>query len=110
MSVFNCLKREKTVSKDELRNQCAVARRELKQKWVGFNATVHFKEGVPLIERIEAFVTPAMTYYRKTYPSLLSRGPGLFWANLTAALLETETCDPNELDVALKSLEAKGAV
>ena len=106
MSVFDFLK-GKEPSRDELRRQCADARRELKQKWMGFIATVHFKEDVSLIQRIEAFATPAMMYYVKTYPSLMSRGPGLFWANLTAALLETESCDPHELDAALKSLEQR---
>lgn len=81
--------------------------RDIKEKWIYFNNTIHYKTEVPLAERIDAFAQPVSQFYRDKYPQLFVGGPQIFWIITCAAITEASTHPPDIVSAAVPQARAK---
>lgn len=81
----------------------------IRVKWISFNDTLKFKEGVPLSDVIEMFAAPVSQFVENNYPLLLAGGGKMFWMMLFTAILESGTHPKDEVNAAIAVLERKFA-
>jgi len=109
--MFNLFKRRKEEpSQDELRAVLRSAEAEVTAKWTHFVATAHFKDEVPLADRIDGFANPIQTFLFKKYPVLQTAPGGVFWLllfNSVAASKSHSTAQLNEAVATLKGRHAR---
>lgn len=96
-------------SADELKRLTAAACEEVKAKWVYFNETIHFKESVPLSQKIGSFAQPIQEFFKSKYPVLLLGPTEIFWLTVFTAILESGTHPKEKVNAAIEELRIKYA-
>ena len=109
--MFGFLKRRKAAppTARDLKATVADAEIELQRKWLQFVQTVHFKDGVSLSSRIEAFAPLAQEFIRRQHPLILTGPAGAFWLLIFNAVRESGTNTVDEINVAVRELRQKFA-
>ncbi len=92
---------------DELQTLTAMACEDIKAKWLCFDGKVHFKTGVPLSFKIDAFAESAHVFFKSKYSSLLLASSELFWLTIFKAVLQSNTHPKGEVNAAIAELELK---
>jgi len=78
---------------------------DIKEKWVYFNNTIHFKAGVSLAQRVEAFAQPVSQFFRESYPQLSLSGSKTFWLITFTAIAESGTHPASEVSTAMAQIQ-----
>lgn len=94
---------------DQMKASLVECTEQIRVKWIGFNDTLKFKDGVPLAGVIEMFAIPVSQFVENNYPLLLAGGGKMFWMMLFTAILESGTHPKNEVNAAIAVLEKKFA-
>ena len=82
------------------------ASNDIKEKWIHFNNTMHYKAEVTLAERIEAFGEPVSLFYRDHHPLLFALGPDVFWIIVYGAIRDSGTHPPDLVNAAVAQVRA----
>ena len=108
--MFNLFRRRKReTSPNELNSVVRAAEAEVAEKWLSFVNKVHFKEDVPLADRIDAFAVPVKDFVFARYP-VMNRAPaGVFWLILFNAVASSKTHTQAQLNEAVGTLKARHA-
>lgn len=96
-------------SADDLQRITSTATDEIKEKWLKFDETLPFKEGVPLSKKIDLFVQPVQEFISNKYPIVLTGPPDIFWLIIFNAILESGTHPKDEVNLAINELSKKYA-
>jgi hypothetical protein len=110
--MFGFLKRKKSAPLTVIELQAIVASAEIdiREKWVRFTQMLHFKDDVPLSNRIEAFAPLARDFIRTRYPIILTGPAGVFWLIIFDAVRQSGTNSVDEINSAIAELRQKFAV
>lgn len=101
--------RKKKALANQVKDQTDAIVADLASKWTVFCKTLHFKEGVPLSTRIEAFSMPAFHGIVQKYPIMKSAPPELLWMMILTAVQKAGTHSQDDINKSVKELEAKYA-
>jgi hypothetical protein len=104
--MFGWLKKRASTP-NELSALAQSATSDIRDRWLYFTKTIHFREDVPLAKRIESFATPIQEFLRVNYPGLKDAPAGVFWMMLVTAIAEAKTHESAELDRAVEQLRAR---
>ena len=77
---------------------------ELKDRWIVFVSSVHFRDDVTLADRIEVFAAPAREYISRYHPAIFDAPAGVFWMTILTAVIESKTHTPEEVNKAKDEL------
>ena len=81
----------------------------IKNKWIALNDKLVFKEGLPLSEIIEVFITPVREYIFSAYPEYYDAPNDLIWIMVFNAVMDSGTHPKSEVNEAVAELEGKYA-
>ena len=108
--MFGLFKKKPPVpSAEELKRLTALAREEVKAKWIHYHQTVHLRPEVPLSEKIDFFVQPVHQFFENKYPLLLAGPSEIFWLTVFTAILESGTHPKEAVNAAIAELRPKYA-
>lgn len=106
--MFEFFKRKISKPKiSELEQMSASACVEVKEKWIYFHSSLHFKDSVALSEKINSFAQPVQEFFHSKYPALLIGSTEMFWLILFTAILESGTHHKDEVNAAIAELQQK---
>ena len=109
--MFSLFKKKKAADVDigtlriEMHRQHAESCEAIKEKWLGFQKTMHFKPGVSLAQQIELFSQPLSQFYGTKYPLLVKAD--LFSIALHSGIAEARTHSIDALDAAMAELKKR---
>jgi hypothetical protein len=108
--MFGLFKKKQPVpSADELKRLTALARDEVKAKWIQYHQTVHLRPEASLSEKIDFFVQPMHQFFENKYPLLLTGPSEVFWLTVFTAILESGTHPKEAVNAAIAELRPKYA-
>lgn len=87
-----------------IKNEADVALKELKQRWIFFCQSLHFKEDVPLESQISMFLPLGLNYLNKNYRYLSKAPPHVTALLFLTAVMDSKTHDREEVNRAGKSI------
>src|ERR1700722_7511843 len=106
--MFDFLKRRKQPPTTEvLSAQAAAAVEDIKAKWIYFHNTLHFKDDVPLAQKMDAFIEPIHIFFEKKSPVLAAGSASVFFMATFTAILESKTHPTAEVNAAIETLRSK---
>jgi len=80
---------------------------DVKDRWINYTQTSRFKNDVPLSENIANFAHPLAEFFKKRYLNLYQYDRSIFWYTVSMAILNSKTHPKDEVNLALKELDAK---
>ena len=106
--MFDLFKRRKSAS-DDLSAIVRSAEAEVAARWLRFVAEIHFKDDVPLVDRIDSFTHPIQEFLFTRYPVMRNAPAGLFWLMLFNAIASSKTHTQAQLNEAIAALKGRHA-
>ncbi len=80
---------------------------EIRDKWLVYTKTIHFKDDVPLADRIASFAPLIRAYLQKSYPALNDLPAKVFWTMIFAAIEHAKTHPVADLNNAIAQLSER---
>jgi len=105
MKMFRLFKKKRKL--DPLEDLLNLAIEDLGEKWISYTKTTRFKNAVSLSENIDIFTQPLVEFFKERYMTLYQFSGSIFWYTVSKAILKSKTHPQDEVNFAIKELDAK---
>jgi len=105
--MFRLFKKKRKL--DPMEDLLNLAIEDLGDKWIRFTKSTRFNYDIPLSENIYFFAKPLVDFFKKRYMTLYQFSGSIFWYTVSTAILKSNTHPKDEINFAIKQLNAEYA-